>query len=392
MYDSTNKKIYKPVSIYDVQQALSVGLNDVKSLCLSPLINKWAKYKPVYNAGYGQLTEAQFKTQSSVPPGNQTTHYGLYFGMQNVLSADLHNVTYEYLGYPQGGTPYRLQDFAAGSDGNSSYGYKHDAVATLAGSDGLPSPTTADRWVLQCTVNYTNPASNPMGVDILEFQATLHVISDLYCCALVTLSGKSYWRPMYKGLAGSTISDNIQPMGGNRASFYMDLWNYTTFTPAGSYQVTYFLMYLSTADIGTYGGQWNQLNGQVSQNAQPLPIPGLTGMTKAIQTPYATLTFTAGLIALDTSSCIVRLYARPSREVAAADQGNYTVAFTLYDGGGGSYYATDNLFFWGSGSSQSANVETTIHVILSSGTYRVAGSFYYNGQPAGTFDENISAQ
>ena len=43
----SNGKITAPVSIYDVQRALGVGSNDLKTLCDSETLNLWAKYKPV---------------------------------------------------------------------------------------------------------------------------------------------------------------------------------------------------------------------------------------------------------------------------------------------------------------------------------------------------------
>lgn len=42
-----NGKITAPVSIRDVQQALGVSSTDLKTLCISPNINPWARYKPI---------------------------------------------------------------------------------------------------------------------------------------------------------------------------------------------------------------------------------------------------------------------------------------------------------------------------------------------------------
>lgn len=46
----SNGYITAPVSISDVRQVLNVSYDDLGLLCLSPAINKWAKYKPVGKA------------------------------------------------------------------------------------------------------------------------------------------------------------------------------------------------------------------------------------------------------------------------------------------------------------------------------------------------------
>lgn len=43
----SNGYITAPVSISDVRQVLNASSNDLGTLCISPAINKWAKYKPV---------------------------------------------------------------------------------------------------------------------------------------------------------------------------------------------------------------------------------------------------------------------------------------------------------------------------------------------------------
>lgn len=43
----SNGKITAPVSVYDVQRALGVSENDIKTLCLSNRVNMWSKIKPV---------------------------------------------------------------------------------------------------------------------------------------------------------------------------------------------------------------------------------------------------------------------------------------------------------------------------------------------------------
>ena len=46
-YDSVNKVITAPVSIYDVQRCLAKSANDLGTLCVADNINPWSRYKPV---------------------------------------------------------------------------------------------------------------------------------------------------------------------------------------------------------------------------------------------------------------------------------------------------------------------------------------------------------
>ena len=72
-----NGKITAPVSIYDIQQALSTSQNDLGSLCRNASINMWAKYKPVTRQNLidttGQLnnptTNKTWKTSAAIEAG-----------------------------------------------------------------------------------------------------------------------------------------------------------------------------------------------------------------------------------------------------------------------------------------------------------------------------------
>ena len=57
----TNQVVIAPVSVRDVQKALSVSNNSLGGLCTHPKINKWAKYKPIRVVGGHPLTDAQRK-------------------------------------------------------------------------------------------------------------------------------------------------------------------------------------------------------------------------------------------------------------------------------------------------------------------------------------------
>ena len=56
--------VVKPVSIYDVQQALGTSENDLGTLCTRTSINMWAKYKPINYNAIGIITDANRATKN----------------------------------------------------------------------------------------------------------------------------------------------------------------------------------------------------------------------------------------------------------------------------------------------------------------------------------------
>ena len=115
----SNGKIIAPVSIDDVKSVLGESSNDLATLCKSPKINVWAKYKPtVYPSPF---PDDWYKAKD----GN----YGINITVDNRVSS-WNNLVAEYSkannGYiniynrPTGGAnaPYRLGDFR---------GYNHNA-------------------------------------------------------------------------------------------------------------------------------------------------------------------------------------------------------------------------------------------------------------------------
>lgn len=115
----SNGKITAPVSIDDVKSVLGESSNDLATLCKSPKINVWAKYKPTdYNAAFTD-------NWSKGKDGN----YGLNItvdnrvGSWNALVAEYSKPNNGYSNIykrPNGGatSPYRLGDFR---------GYNHKA-------------------------------------------------------------------------------------------------------------------------------------------------------------------------------------------------------------------------------------------------------------------------
>ena len=146
-YNSNTKTITAPVSVYDVQQALSTGDHDVGRLCVNTGINPWAKCKPINAPGIIRALDYS--------KAEQVTNY--HCGLSVVYStnnfndflakvqASLNNASYKYLNEytavkydrPTGTmlSPFRLSDYD---------GYRHNAELDAsipdesAGGDGLP--------------------------------------------------------------------------------------------------------------------------------------------------------------------------------------------------------------------------------------------------------------
>ena len=129
-------KITKPVSIYDVQQALGNNDPDLGTLCsyygIGPAssnykpygINKWATFKPMLVTGIGPIDKQYFATLKFglTPLNNTILNGGLSIANAvAVFSGDsqgpfMSRYMYDLVDYtpPTGGTdsPYRLTDFA----------------------------------------------------------------------------------------------------------------------------------------------------------------------------------------------------------------------------------------------------------------------------------------
>ena len=139
--------ITAPVSVYDVQRAISNSSTDVGTLCKDDLIQKWAKYKPIKFAKVGVLT-AQNLTDANygikdIPTWTRLSYMStfLFSDSRGTLSStywpecDIENgsLSLEYWAHnkPTGGSssPYRLADFSS---------YYHNAEAPIG-----PMPSTS---------------------------------------------------------------------------------------------------------------------------------------------------------------------------------------------------------------------------------------------------------
>ena len=119
----SNGKITAPVTVTDVQTALSSASKDVGALCSSTSVNVWAKYKPVVLAGFVPLRTSDWWKGTSGKCGMLITTYTSLTSLFSALAGGTYEWGRESL---TGGSvsPYRLLDFD---------GYNHNAVNPVGG-------------------------------------------------------------------------------------------------------------------------------------------------------------------------------------------------------------------------------------------------------------------
>lgn len=126
---TSNGIITAPVSIADVQQCLGVTSDDIKTLCMSDKINKWAKWKPEDIGDFRELTVAQ----------RESNNFGLIcseeYAGSNIVSAILNGTfnsewTYTRIAAESYG---RLTDFLNPAGG---HGYYHLAPHPFPSLEG----------------------------------------------------------------------------------------------------------------------------------------------------------------------------------------------------------------------------------------------------------------
>ena len=195
----SNGKIIAPVSIDDVKSVLGESSNDLATLCKSPKINIWAKYKPtVYPSPF---PDDWYKAKD----GN----YGINITVENGKS-NWKDLVGEYSktnnGYgnlynrPTGGAnaPYRLGDFR---------GYFHDANPEV--SDYLTTSVfIRESDTNQLLVNYNPVSVDGSQISYFEFD----VFKDKYFGYIIT--DKSKTNLMYITTA-STVSSFTVPLPKN---------------------------------------------------------------------------------------------------------------------------------------------------------------------------------
>lgn len=132
----SNNLITAPVSIYDVQQALSKSSPDLATLCVANNINKWARWKPINVQQVIPLTYTQNAINNKFGLSILFYHGKLSEFSQlvaNYAQFEFNGVTTgQFAGWKDGvyynkpTTHFRLTDFAC-IENRSRYGYKHNA-------------------------------------------------------------------------------------------------------------------------------------------------------------------------------------------------------------------------------------------------------------------------
>lgn len=143
-YNPNTKTINAPVSVYDVQQALSTGDHDVGTLCVNTGINSWAKCKPISAPNIVRALDYSIAEQVTnyhcgLSVVSDTRDFNYFF---QAVRASLTNPAYKrnnvYTAVkydkPTGTilSPYRLSDFD---------GYRHDAYLDAIINDGSQDPS-----------------------------------------------------------------------------------------------------------------------------------------------------------------------------------------------------------------------------------------------------------
>ena len=234
----SNNLITAPVSIYDVQRALSKSSPDLATLCVANSINKWARYKPERADGpmpliCGTVTEGTRSRKANnfgldVPYCTQAIMNEKVFNLIN------HNETgWDYL-KPRGDLSqttahvnefYRLTDFAHlpssfdPNDNNTLTGYNHNAIIpfdTSFNANGMVWSHDTDGDFLYINTSMTNQIvitfTNSNGND-------LH-LQDFVDIPQTIPSDNKTWRPVlqifrtyYDQDSGHWVhwSDNDQP-------------------------------------------------------------------------------------------------------------------------------------------------------------------------------------
>lgn len=142
-----NNRIVKPVNFYDVRRVLGVNEGNEGLLCISPRINKWARFKPVNVGGRAALTHQTITNENfglkliTASTWNDfktklDAFISLVYGSAQQVTID--GVTYHrgdwddgvYYKHPQGANEspakfYRITDFV--SRENANLGYQHNA-------------------------------------------------------------------------------------------------------------------------------------------------------------------------------------------------------------------------------------------------------------------------
>lgn len=267
--------------VEEVASALGSNSWDVGTLCsLKDNINKWAKYKPIRFAKWGELTEAERK-------GRQTDiNLGIFYGVK--LSGDsisrydlLHDVAFEY--YPPTGnesSPYRLLDFN---------NYCRNVFATLSGE--MPEKIYYDLDApigISCRYSYDDYAVDYAdvlgGESILKNSYPCIIVSNAnssvhYMCALKTYTGMDYEvLPMYN--AGEWTETFYCDFSDTKLALLHDK----------DIHITLFIVHNSGPQSTQFpiDGEWHQYYTSQMYTSRGYAVPGAVNKVCLLEEKYIT--------------------------------------------------------------------------------------------------------
>lgn len=247
------------ISASNIRNVLEESSATAVTLCRSPKINKWAKYKPINYPALRPLHPDEFKGADI----GDHIFYGIKAGMRAGNWSDLHNATYEYLGRPHGGeqSPYRLSDF---------HGYDSNALPELSGS-------TLDIAEGMIRLQVNRAAHNDRAVSLNDLVGSLKGgFEALYPCVMVD----NYIHALYNVDTGryTKLTDgNVQ-----RSSFQIDVPS--MFSQQQVRTVTFFLsQYINRIPIIDMQNQWVDTADQISSIPTIISIPEVAGLRMIVR-------------------------------------------------------------------------------------------------------------
>lgn len=249
-----NGKVSAPVSIYDVQQALGVAYNDLKTLCMSDRVNMWSKIKPVEpNPGVNVV-------QQLVLPATGVLDSKTY----RTLNGDWGCVVVDDQGNPRSGLIDISETGAAGNDSymvvnavGQNFTWQHrkpvsvGRLTDFAGYDHKAVPplyTNNPTNVIKVYGNL-NPISVYIPFFLSESQSSLRLedfedypiggisLGDMYLCAAYDgdEQGEVFSQQISSIIGGDSIDMNFQFDGsqsGNTWDIYFCLTDQNTWSGA----------------------------------------------------------------------------------------------------------------------------------------------------------------
>ena len=370
--------IQDPVSVYDVQRAISNSSTDVGTLCKDEMVRKWAKYKPIKFASVGVLTAQNLVSANygikDIPTWTRLSYAStfLFSDSRGTLSSiywpecDIASgsLSLEYWAHdkPTGGSssPYRLSDFD---------NYYHNAEAPIGPMPSTsividPTGTLRVRFTMGAQSNYTLKLS-----DFIYPGGSLNV-------------GNMYFGVLMKQLTGGLSS-------GTYVATQKD--GNTDITMSQALQYGYWVEFSSSFVTASFAGTWKIFpiisnipiaeTSSISQqdgNKFIAPLP-YHDQTITVSIEYAEILFTSAHGYKDSNS--QQRYAEfnfniQSPETTAGITRNFRVTVTLCDAQGNTLnnwsggQSTGQITTNASGTaSASVSVETYIAQIWSSAIY-----------------------